>query len=154
MAMSKALQAREWWDSIHSASGKKYLIFGNLPNRARKQTTVSDSRSSYHSLASTLNQEIKATAHAEYRQAQRNLSDQDINYTLLHGQSYHKAGAVIVHLRWKDIPSADRADSRCQKLVGTTVVLTTGGRRRVLTAYRNRNSGLRHIKRKPDRSRN
>lgn len=100
----------------------------------------------YHHLSHTLD----VTHHAEHRQAQRNLSDRDIAYVLLYGQRFHKAGAVIVHLRAKDLPYADRADQRCQKLVGTTVVLTRTGRRRVLTAYRNRRSGLRHIKRKQD----
>ena len=95
-----------------------------------------------------LSHTLGTTRHAEYRKAQRNLSDRDIDYVLLYGQRFNKAGAVLVHLRAKDLPYLDRADQRCQKLVGTTVVLTKQGRRRVLTAYRNRRSGLRHIKRK------
>jgi len=79
--------------------------------------------------------------------AQRNLSEEEISYVLLHGQAWHKAGAVITHLRRKDIPQADRGR---QELIGATVVIEPDNRQTVLTVYRNRRAGLGKIKRKPD----
>ena len=81
--------------------------------------------------------------------AQRNLSDEEVAVVLLYGQIWHKAGAVISYLRQKDLPQAAQSDQRWQQLIGAIVVTTTD-ERIVLTAYRNRRSGLRKIKRKPD----
>ncbi|MEM7032994.1 MAG: hypothetical protein AAF629_25815 [Chloroflexota bacterium] len=93
---------------------------------------------------------FKITLHAALRFAQRNLSDRDIGYILLYGQYFHKSGVIIVYLRQKDVPHFDQANQRYQKLIGTTVVMTRSGHRRIITAYRNRQTGLRHIKRQRD----
>lgn len=157
MARSKALQAKEWWDDFDSLTQARPLNVRELPDRVRNPASVSrqpigqpSAGLPSSSLGGTLNITMRFTAHAEARQAQRHLSNQDIGYVLLHGQTFHKAGAILVHLRRKDLGLADRADQRCQELVGTTVVLAAEGKRPVLTAYRNRRHGLRHIKRKPD----
>jgi hypothetical protein len=67
---------------------------------------------------------------------------------MCYGQRFHRAGALIYYLRRRDVPEWDRADDRWMKLVGTAVVLTKDGRT-VLTTWRNRRNGLKHIKRKP-----
>ncbi len=161
MAMSKALQAKEWREVTKLSLNIRYQISWDLPSRARNRTRVSGREASRHqpelsqpALYRDTSRTINTTAHAEYRKAQRNLSDQDINYVLLYGQIFHKAGAVITHLREKDIPKADQADQRRQKLTGVTVVMTTEGERKVLTIYRNRRFGLQHIKRKPNYTKN
>jgi hypothetical protein len=88
------------------------------------------------------------TPHAFQRAAQRNLSLADIRFVLDYGTPLHRAGAVHVHLRRKDLPGEDRRDQRLQQLVGTTLVLNRD-QTCILTLYRNRQDGLRHIKRKP-----
>ena len=111
------------------------------------------------------------TLHAQRRMAQRNVSLADVRFVLKHGKRFHRAGAVFVHLRGKDIPKEKRHDKNITRLEGTTVVLS---RRNVLlntliegklaerqettvvshespiilTIWRNSQDGLRHIKRK------
>ncbi|MCB8944808.1 MAG: DUF4258 domain-containing protein [Ardenticatenaceae bacterium] len=91
------------------------------------------------------------TPHASRRMAQRNVSAEDVDFILRYGQKLHRAGAIIFFLRQRDIPPDKQADKSCSRLEGTAVV-TNRHFSRILTVYRNRQSGLRHIKQKPRRS--
>ncbi len=96
---------------------------------------------------------LTTTTHAELRMAQRNVSLEDIRLVLRYGKYFHRAGALIVYLRAKDIPTKRRHDKRVSQLEGTTVVLSRSDPI-ILTVYRNREHGLRNIKHKPRYSRN
>ena len=87
------------------------------------------------------------TDHAEQRMAQRNLSLDDVLFVLKHGKCFHRAGAMFFYLRGKDIPKRRQKDKKISKLEGATVILSRDAPA-ILTVYRNRDNGLRHIKRK------
>ncbi|MGB0385544.1 MAG: DUF4258 domain-containing protein [Ardenticatenaceae bacterium] len=87
------------------------------------------------------------TDHAEQRMAQRNLSLEDVLFVLKYGKCYHRAGAMFFYLRGKDIPKMERKNKRLSQLEGSTVILSRDAPA-ILTVYRNRENGLRHIKRK------
>lgn len=157
MATLKALQAKRWWEEIKRICKTRRIMQPALPSRARwmsfqrnRSVKTVQPVSTSSSLYGRTERSIQTTGHADQRMAQRNLSIDDVDYVLLYGETWHKAGAVIIHLRLKDIPPGDLVHERYRKLVGTTVVMARDGERTVLTVYRNSNSGLRHIKRKPD----
>jgi hypothetical protein len=87
------------------------------------------------------------TDHARWRMAQRNVTAGDILYILRHGYHIHRAGAVLVHLRRKDMPLRERANDQISRLEGVTIVLNRATTI-VLTVWRNRKAGLCHIRRK------
>ena len=89
--------------------------------------------------------------HAGQRLAQRNLDDVDVAYVFAHGRLYHAGRAVFIHLGLRDIPEGDRRVDRCRRLEGAVLVLDPSTGRHLTTAYRNRRSGSRDIKRKPKR---
>lgn len=91
---------------------------------------------------------LRFNKHSSRRTAQRNLSPEAVGYVLAYGQRFHRAGALICYLRGRDVPEWDRANDRWARLAGTAVILTRDGRT-VITAWRNRRSGLRRIKHKP-----
>lgn len=95
-------------------------------------------------------QEYVPSDHAEIRMAQRNVSFEDIVFVLDHGRKMHKAGAVFYFLRKCDIPQGWQREFG--RLEGTTVVLSRETAT-IITVYRNRQTGLRRVKRKPTRSR-
>jgi hypothetical protein len=79
------------------------------------------------------------TNHAVHRQAQRNLSDQDVQFVLEHGRHVRCAGALHVFLGRKDIPKSKELRSRFARLEGTTLVMDDTREEPVLiTVYRNR----------------
>lgn len=94
------------------------------------------------------NAPINYSNHALQRMAQRNLSHEQTSFILRFGRYYHRAGAVLVHLRRKDIPSDLRANDIFARLEGTTVVLSRENWS-VVTVWRNRGKGLQHIRGKP-----
>lgn len=94
-------------------------------------------------------QDYVPSNHAEKRMAQRNVSFEDVVFVLEFGRKLHKAGAVFYFLRKCDIPQGEQQFSR---LEGTTVVLSRETAT-IITVYRNRQKGLRRVKRKTDRSR-
>jgi hypothetical protein len=156
MAMSKALQTRHWWEEIDASIGSRCLGQPTWLSRSREQATSKTGKVdadqptlSHSSPDKSKDVAIYPTLHAERRMAQRNLSDEEVAYVLLYGQTWHKAGAVISYLRRKDLPHVAQTDQRWQQLIGAAVVMTAD-ERIVLTAYRNRQSGLRNIKCKPD----
>ena len=91
---------------------------------------------------------LELNVHALLRSAQRNVSDAEMQYVVKHGERFRKAGALIYYLRRCDVPDEDQNDDEWMRLVGTAIILSKDGRR-VITIWRNRRSGLRHIKRKP-----
>jgi hypothetical protein len=91
---------------------------------------------------------LKPTLHAKRRMAQRNVSLADIHFVLQYGQRHHRAGAIFFFLRGQDISEGRQLNQEYSRLEGTVVVLNRE-RSRILTVYRNRKSGLQHIKQKP-----
>lgn len=95
-----------------------------------------------------MHSEIIYTNHAQKRMAQRNVSEKQVSFILDHGYTVHRAGAVLVSLRGKDIPKTLRANDQFARLEGVTVVLSRENPI-VLTVWRNRRQGLQHIRHKP-----
>jgi hypothetical protein len=92
------------------------------------------------------------SGHAQVRLAQRNLSPSDIDYVFEHGRRVRNGKAVFVHLGKRDIPADDRRLTRFSRLEGTVLVLDAYTGLHLTTAYRNRRTGIRDIKRKLKRS--
>ncbi|HEY7030160.1 MAG TPA: DUF4258 domain-containing protein [Thermomicrobiales bacterium] len=90
--------------------------------------------------------------HADRRLAQRNLTFDDVRYVFSHGRLHHRGKALFVHLGLRDIPTDDRRADRFRRLEGTVLVLDPATGQHLTTAYRNRRTGSRDIKRKPKRS--
>lgn len=86
--------------------------------------------------------------HALYRATQRSLPIEAIDYILEHGQAYHRAGVLFYYLRNCDIPACDQRYEQITRLGGTAVVVSKD-RQTIITIWRNRNNGLKHIKCKP-----
>jgi hypothetical protein len=86
--------------------------------------------------------------HADRRLAQRNLSFEDVCYVFEHGRVHHAGKALFVHLGLRDIPTDDRRDDQFRRLEGTVLVLDPRTGKHLTTAYRNRRTGSRDIKRK------
>ena len=89
--------------------------------------------------------------HAGRRLAQRNLSPEDVRYVFSHGRVHHRGKALFVHLGLRDIPAEHRGQDRLRRLEGTVLVLDPDTGQHLTTAYRNRRTGSRDIKRKPKR---
>lgn len=79
------------------------------------------------------------TSHARERQAQRNLSTEDVQFVWEYGRAFRSAGALHIFLGRRDLP-ADRAMyRRFAHLEGTTLVLDdTHSEPVLITVYRNR----------------
>lgn len=91
---------------------------------------------------------IRYSAHALNRQAQRNLTFDDVQFVLQHGRQVHSAGALHIFLGGRDIP-ADRAlERRYGRLEGTILVLHLSADEPIIvTTYRNRR-GLKAVRAK------
>jgi len=90
---------------------------------------------------------VTITTHAQQRMAQRNLSLSDIEFVLHYGQGFHRGGVVFFYLRHKDIPTDMLRDKDVAQLEGVAVVCSSDSSM-VVTVWRNRQDGLRKIKRK------
>jgi hypothetical protein len=88
------------------------------------------------------------TAHAQQRAGQRRIPEENLHLVLKYGTRVHKAGALFVFMRKRDIPPVLSIRSQ-DRLEGLTVVMDPLGEE-VITAYRNRKA-LRDIKRKSKR---
>lgn len=155
MARWKTLQSKQWREENNTSAITKSTLPSIRLRRAYQQTagkskSVDFDLSAHNSVVLQVAPFLCPTAHAKLRMAQRNLSNEEVSYVLLYGQSWHKAGATITYLREKDMPFADQAEQKLQRLIGAIVVTTTDSDRVILTAYRNRRSGLRNIKHKSD----
>ncbi|MCZ7670688.1 MAG: DUF4258 domain-containing protein [Chloroflexi bacterium] len=67
---------------------------------------------------------IHQTLHVQQRMAQRNISMDDLDFVLLYGEVFHRAGAVHVHLRRCDI--SERWYQQFGRLEGTTADFKSG----------------------------
>jgi hypothetical protein len=90
--------------------------------------------------------------HAGRRLAQRNLTFDDVRYVFSHGRLHHRGKALFVHLGRRDIPAADLRTDQYRRLEGTVLVLDPTTGQVLTTAYRNRRTGSRDIKRKSKRT--
>jgi len=89
------------------------------------------------------------TTHGKWRMAQRRLNEAEIEYVMLHGVRYRRAGVLHFYLRKKDIPTADRRFDQYSRLEGTVVLLDSRNGAVMITAYRNRRpQALKAIRRK------
>ena len=153
MAVSKALQAKQWWSEM--GEGVMCMDHPRWLDRTRhyNEKQFRDKEVEVHPLSGpagpSVEKSMKFTRHARQRMDQRSLSVEEAVYVLLYGKRWHRAGAVMVHLRQKDIPLEDRSCEQWQKLVGTTVLLSLDNRSRIITTYRNRRTGLSDIKHTP-----
>ena len=91
---------------------------------------------------------LTLTAHARQRMVQRNVSRSEVSSILGWGFITHCAGTVQIHLRRKDVPMYLQSNDRLMRLVGVTLVLDRD-ESTLITLWRNRKNGLRHIRRKP-----
>ncbi|WP_245863084.1 DUF4258 domain-containing protein [Candidatus Viridilinea mediisalina] len=88
------------------------------------------------------------TDHARTRQAQRNLSDDEVAFVLDHGQYVRSGGALHIFLRRRDMFGDQAVCQQYQHLEGSVLVMNDTGEVPILiTVYRNRR-GLRYIRRK------
>lgn len=94
---------------------------------------------------------FQMTGHSDARAAQRCLTDAEIEYILFFGKRYFCRGARMYFLRYKDLPESDRRRDECTRLVGTCVVLSED-RHTVITVWRNRKSGLKWLRKKPEKA--
>ena len=93
-------------------------------------------------------QPLLSTVHALNRQAQRNLSDDDVQFVLRYGRRIHSAGALHIFLGGRDIPSTKELAQRYGRLEGTVLVLAQlADELTLVTAYRNRR-GLKAVRAK------
>ena len=90
---------------------------------------------------------IQHTNHSAWRSAQRGLTEEEIEYVYQFASRYHRGGALIYYLRRQDIPLSDRRWDFARRLVGTALVVAQDGHT-LLTAWRNRRSGLKQIRKK------
>ena len=83
---------------------------------------------------------FRLSKHALLRMAQRNVSPDDLEYVLEHGEPINTTGIMIYILRKRDIPDHDRNKSKITRLEGTVVltVFTQDGHLQIITAYRNK----------------
>ena len=74
--------------------------------------------------------------------AQRNVSPDDLEYVLEHGEHINTTGITIYILRKRDIPEDDRNKSKITRLEGTVVLtgFTQDGGLEIITAYRNKSA--------------
>jgi hypothetical protein len=86
------------------------------------------------------------TQHALKRMAQRNLSERDVEYVMTHGCREFRGGVEFRYLRKRDIPPQDQ--SQFARLEGTAIVVGSASDTDVITVWRNRKNGLRHIRQK------
>lgn len=90
---------------------------------------------------------IQHTTHSAIRSAQRGLTNDGIEYIYQFASRYHAGGALIYFLRQRDLPPADQRSDFALRLVGTALVVSQDGSK-LLTAWRNRRTGLKQIRKK------
>jgi hypothetical protein len=90
---------------------------------------------------------LQHTAHSALRTAQRGLSKKEIDYVYIHGSRHHCGGALIYYLKKQDVPLSDSGKDWAERLVGTALVVDSEDQV-LLTAWRNRNGGLKLIRKK------
>jgi hypothetical protein len=91
---------------------------------------------------------IRQTYHARIRQAQRNVSDENLAFVLDYGRRIRSGGALHIFLGRRDLPRDPELRRWHAHLEGVVLVVDdTGDAPVLLTVYRNR-AGLKDIRRK------
>jgi hypothetical protein len=88
------------------------------------------------------------TTHAISRSQQRGLTKDAIEYILHTGKPLRRSGVIFFYLRDCDIPEGDKKYDFIARLAGTAVVVAKENNS-VITVWRDRDKGLKHIKQKP-----
>lgn len=88
---------------------------------------------------------MKMSHHAQKRKDRRWITDKAIAIALKHGIRIHRAGALFIFLRKKDLPKSI-SSSYASKLEGITILIDSKSKE-IITVYKNK-EGLRDIKRK------
>jgi hypothetical protein len=70
---------------------------------------------------------LDLSEHAQIRCSQRNVTPDEMLYIMQHGTLEYRTGIRYYFLRWRDVPSEDRADQRIAQLVGTSVLTNSEG---------------------------
>jgi hypothetical protein len=92
--------------------------------------------------------DIVYTNHVRERQAQRNLTTQELEFVMFYGRRYYRAGVVHIFLGRRDIPQDRVTYKKFAHLEGTIVLYEREGTTiTVVTAYRDRN-GCKDIRKK------
>ena len=91
---------------------------------------------------------LQASMHVRNRASQRGLPPGAIDYVIDHGTTFHRSGVIFYYLRKCDIPEQDLVYEQITRLEGTAVVVSKD-KQQIITVWRNRDKGLKHIKRKP-----
>jgi hypothetical protein len=82
---------------------------------------------------------LRYTTHATTRQAQRNLSRDDVAFIVAYGRRVRSGGALHIFLGRRDLPHSRDLIRRYEHLEGTVLVVDDASFAPVLiTAYRNR----------------
>jgi hypothetical protein len=92
---------------------------------------------------------LRHSQHSAIRAAQRGLSNDEIEYVYQFASRYHRAGALIYYLRRQDLPPPDRCRDFAAHLVGTALICDPDSDV-LITAWRDRRGGLKHIRRKEE----
>ncbi|NWG16483.1 MAG: DUF4258 domain-containing protein [Chloroflexi bacterium] len=79
--------------------------------------------------------ELDLSDHARRRCAQRNLSYNEVLFICQYGKRAHNAGVIFCQLRRDRMPKHIPANNPYQRLIGTTIVLSSCGHV-VVTVYR------------------
>ncbi len=79
--------------------------------------------------------------------SQRNVSESDISFILQYSHETHCAGVLLITCRHKDIPKRRLDSDQYRRLDGVTVVMSPTDPT-VMTVWRNRQNGQRHIRQK------
>jgi len=92
---------------------------------------------------------LRHSQHSAIRAAQRGLSNDEIEYVYQFASRYHRGGAIIYFLRRRDVPPVDRRRDFAVRLVGTALICDPDSFK-LLTAWRDRRGGLKHIRKKEE----
>ncbi len=81
------------------------------------------------------NSQTQISDHAQKRCAQRNLTQDEVDFIITYGRRVRRTGVIFCQLRRRDLPDDLEGSHPYYRLVGSTVVLSNCGHH-VLTAYR------------------
>jgi hypothetical protein len=128
-----------WYQVNHEEEINDRSFVSNRERRAEYQRVKS------HNYRTNQVMIDRFSCHAQKRTAQRGVSPQDIVYILRYGRLYHAADAIFYMLLGKDIPYSDC--NKMSRLIGTAIVVDKE-HSTIITIWRNRQNGVRNIRRK------
>ncbi len=89
---------------------------------------------------------LRLTQHARVRMGQRGITREAIRFALQHGKCLNRLNKAYYYVRDKDVEAARSRGFSVPHCRGLTVIIADN---MVITAYKDRKSGLRKVKRKP-----